>query len=286
MNITQIKDSYTCLDYLGKPLKKTANGWLYRAPWRTDVRPSLSVSADGKGWHDFSSGEHGNLIDLVMRCLNTRDLRRVCAEFPKEWAPLSSFSPPENLLGEQKEEEASAFRSFEVVPLRSKALFAYLYKRKVNLTIAKQFLHEAHYSFRHRDDGRYLYALAYANDQGGYELRSARYKGSTTPKGITTHYYSETAAVVVFEGFMDMLSFATLCGGQRHNYIVLNSVVNAKAAVDVLRDWGAKIYLALDNDDAGTSATMQLLDALPSAIDIRARFLPWKDINEYLKNTH
>ena len=37
MNIQQIKEKYTCLDYLGKPLKKTAHGFLYSAPWRKDT---------------------------------------------------------------------------------------------------------------------------------------------------------------------------------------------------------------------------------------------------------
>lgn len=52
MTIKDIKDKYTCLDYLGKPVKKTKNGFLYRAPWREDTHPSLSVTANGKGWHD------------------------------------------------------------------------------------------------------------------------------------------------------------------------------------------------------------------------------------------
>ena len=45
-----------------------------------------------------------------------------------------------------------------------------------------------------------------------------------------------------------------------------------------------QIYLALDNDEGGESATRWLMERLPSAIDIREKFSPSKDINEYLMN--
>lgn len=278
MNIKQIKEQYTCLDYLGKPAKKVVNGYLYHAPWRPDIHPSLSVTPDGKGWHDLATGAHGNLIELVMTDLNTRDLKRVCEHFDS-----FSFSSPRVFDSEkEKVTDEGGFASFEVVPLRSRGLYAYLAKRRINITIAKQFLQEAHYSFGQRTDGRYLYALAYGNDKGGYELRSDRFKGGTSPKGISTHLGLENAPVVVFEGFFDMLSFATLCGGVRHNYIVMNSIVNKEAALEVLKSFRNQVYLALDNDDGGECATRWLMEYLPSANDIRHKFAPAKDVNEFL----
>lgn len=285
MMLKEIKEKYTCLNYLGKPVKKTRNGYLYRAPWREDTHPSLSVTDNGRGWHDLATGEHGSVIDLVMRCLNTNDVRLACEEIERQDPASFSFSQPVKSDGEKKEKK---FTKFEVVKLQSPGLFSYLYSRKIDIQIAKQFLKEAHYSFRD-DDNSYLYALAYANDLGGYELRGAPYKGNpkgykggTSPKGITTHLQAEGASVVVFEGFMDMLSFATLCGGVKHNYVVLNSTVNASEAIPVLQEYTGKIFLALDNDDSGEGATQMLTAAVPAAIDIRSRFAPSKDINEYL----
>ena len=282
MNIQQIKERYTIMDYLGDPVKKVANSYLYHVPWREDNDPSLSVTLNGKGWHDLAKGDHGNLINMVMRCLNTNSLSRVCAAFsgvvPR---PLSSFSPSKT-LNEEKNENISSFAYFDVMPLRSQGLFAYLHNRKVDIEIAKKFLQEAHYSFEQRTDGKYLYALAYKNDKGGYELRSRFYKGGSSPKAITTHLHIDGAPIVVFEGFFDMLSFATLSKGIKHNYLVLNSTVNAPAAIEQLKEYKGKIYLCLDNDEAGNSATHQILEQLPDAIDIRGKFAPYKDVNDYL----
>lgn len=276
MNVSQIKEKFTCLDYLGKPLKVTSSGWhIYRCPWKEDKNPSLNVSPDGKVWHDQSTGAKGGIIQLVEACLNTKDLSRVCAQF-------NSFSfSSSKTLGEPKEKE-SGFAFCDIVPLQNRALYAYLGARRINTTIAKQFLKEAHYSVQQREDGRYLFALAYPNDKGGYELRNKLFKGGTSPKAITTHMSIPGAPVVVFEGFFDMLSFATLSGGVKHNYIVLNSIVNVPAAIEFLSGHGEKIYLCLDNDDAGKIATKAMLDALPTAVDHRAGFAPHEDVNEYL----
>lgn len=277
MNIQQIKEKYSCLDYLGeRVVRKTSYGYLARCPWREDIHPSLTITANGKGWKDHATGEHGGLIELVMRCLNTTDFQRVCAQFEN----LSSFDSSK--VFNCSKEKVNGFASINIVPLASKALFQYLTERCIDLSIARQYLQEAHYSFQQRNDGRFLFALAYRNDKGGVELRSKLFKGCRSPKAITTHWHTENAATVVFEGFFDMLSFATLCGGVRHNYVVLNSIVNVDAAIDILKEREGKIFLCLDYDVGGRSTTKKMLDALPGATDISHRFAPHKDVNEYL----
>ena len=106
MTIKEIKEQYTCLDYLGQPLKKTANGYLYRAPWRTDTHPSLSVTENGRGWKDLATGDSGSVIDLVMQCLNTNDVRRAIEEIERQVPSSFSFSQPILWNGEKKKESA------------------------------------------------------------------------------------------------------------------------------------------------------------------------------------
>lgn len=297
MNAKQIKEKYTCLDYLKslpgeRKIRKMSTGYLTSCPWRDDNNPSLAITQDGKGWKDMATGDRGNVVDLVMKTMNTRDLGVVCRAFGDvtTYTYNSSLATSKD-IDQAKEDRSEAFTFFDVVPLRSRGLYAYLASRCINTAIAKQFLQEAHYSFQQRTDNSYLYALAYKNDKGGYELRGAPYKGnkkgsklSKSPKAITTYFTIQNAPVVVFEGFMDMLSFATMCGGVKHNYLVLNSCALKDAAIEVLKEYKGEISLCLDNDDAGREATQEMLAALPNAKDLSPRYAPCKDINDYLQS--
>lgn len=290
MNIKQIKEQFTCLDYLGEPIKKVSYGYLYRCPWKEDRHPSLSVTLDGGGWHDLSDGTHGNLIDLVARCIGTNDFRQICAQFDGVTKNTSSFHQSNTL--DQRKEEGNSFARFSTVPLQAHRLKNYLLRERgirPETAIALGVV-EAHYSIR-ADIPRDLFALAYPNDKGGFELRGAPYegnprgfKGSKAPKGITTHLLDDNRPYVVFEGFVDMLSFDTMMKeqgkSQTYNYVTLNSTVNAGAAIEVLKGVKSQIFLCLDNDQAGDEATAEMQKVLVGAQDIRKGLLPFNDVNE------
>ena len=288
MNVKQIKEQFTCLDYLGEPLKKMSNGYLYRCPWKDDKHPSLSVTLDGGGWHDLSDGTHGNLIDLVARGIGTNDFRQICAQFDSVTKNTSSFRQSRTL--DARKEESNNFARFSTIPLQAYRLKDYLLKERgirPETAIALGVV-EAHYSIR-ADIPRDLYALAYPNDKGGYELRGAPYegnprgfKGSKAPKGITTHLIEANLPYVVFEGFADMLSFATMNNGQKHNYVTLNSTDNSETAIVALKGVKSQTFLCLDNDHSGDEATEKMLVALPGSQDIRKGLMPHKDVNELL----
>lgn len=288
MSTAEIKERYTCFDLLGEAVKKVAGGYLYRCPWREDAHPSLSVSNDGRGWHDFATGEHGSVIDLALKVWNTSSVSEVCSRFGEKTLSFPQPFIPIKNRAKEKVSLQSAFAQFNIVPLQSDKLLAYLGSRNVNIEIAKLLCSEAHYSFR-QEGSALLSAIAFPNDVGGYELRGAPYpgnekgfKGTKAPKGISTISNVNNAPVVVFEGFTDMLSFATLCGGIIHNYIVLNSVALVDRAIENLHSYDGKIFLSLDNDTAGDEASRKIQEAFPQATDLRSRFAPCKDVNEYL----
>jgi len=60
-------------------------------------------------------------------------------------------------------------------------------------------------------NGKSYFALAFANESGGYELRNRYYKGCYGHKDISLIPGRNTASksVAVFEGFMDFLSALT-----------------------------------------------------------------------------
>lgn len=274
MNIKQIKEQLTCFDVLGQPVKQSGSSWLYHAPWRPDKHPSLAVSENGKGWKDWATGEHGNVVDLIGKLIGSTDLSAVCRA-------ASSFSFPSSKTlvdwGKEKEE----LTAYTLHPLKSYPLQQYVESRGIPIGIAREYLSELHWMH----NGQTLYTLAYHTDQGGWITRNLRFKRVFGCGGITTHKTRENASWVIFEGFFDLISWVVLCGGiSKHNFISLNSVANTDVAIRQLAEVSTRVYLALDNDSAGDQATAKMLAALPNATDIRIKFKPHNDINDYLIN--
>ena len=274
MNIKQIKEQLTCFDVLGQPVKRSGKSWMYHAPWRPDKHPSLAISENGQGWKDWATGEHGNVVDLLGKLIGSSDLSAICR------AASSFFFPQSNYyLDGGKEKERTV--AYTIHPLRSHPLQQYVEARGIPTAIAEEYLSELHWMH----NGQILYTLAYHTDQGGWVTRNLRFKRVFGRGGITTHKTKENASWVIFEGFFDLLSWVVLCGGiAKHNFISLNSVANVDAAIRQLAGVSSRIYLALDNDQAGDQTTAHMVAALPNAIDIRTKFKPHNDINDYLCN--
>ena len=63
---------------------------------------------------------------------------------------------------------------------------------------------------------KYTMAIGFKNDSGGYELRNPYFKGSSSPKDITT-FNNGAKEATVFEGFIDFLSFMAIHKNQSQN---------------------------------------------------------------------
>lgn len=242
MNIKQIKEQLTCFDVLGQPVKRSGKSWMYHAPWRPDKHPSLAISENGQGWKDWATGEHGNVVDLIGKLIGSSDFSAICR------AASSFFFPQPKIFDEGKEKEGPTETAYTLHPLQSYSLQQYVEARGIPTGIAREYLSELHWMH----NGQTLYTLAYHTDQGGWITRNLRFKRVFGRGGITTHKTQENASWVIFEGFFDLLSWVVLCGGvAKHNFISLNSVANVDAAIRQLAGVSSKIYLALDNDQAG-----------------------------------
>ena len=57
---------YPCTSLLGEPAKKMGKEWLYHAPNREDKKPSFSVNIQKNIWHDWGTGQGGNVFDLYI----------------------------------------------------------------------------------------------------------------------------------------------------------------------------------------------------------------------------
>lgn len=135
--------------------------------------------------------------------------------------------------------------------------------------------------------GKWYFGIGFRNRKGGMEIRNPYFKGSTSPKDISHVRHStdknERTAVLVFEGFMDYLSYLALKQGQPvPDCVVLNSVGNLPGALDVLKGYG-HVCCFLDNDDAGRRTTEEIRRRCGSVTDKAVHYLPHKDLNEFLQ---
>ena len=283
-NNISIKDYLNSLGI--QPVTEKGSYGMYRSPLREDNTPSFKVDYNANLWCDYGTGEGGTLIDLVMKQNGCNAYGAICR---LEQDDTTSFSFHGKDLPERdtKRQAASPIEIRRIQPLQNPALMRYLQERGISPGTAAPYVQEMYY----RIGGKPYFALAFRNDSGGYELRNPRFKGSTS-KDIT-HIRQQgepREKCLVFEGFMDYLSFLTLrmrnCPTipdlDRQDYAILNSTANVSKAIDVLYPY-ERIHCMLDNDKAGYEATRAIELEYPYRVrDFSHNYRGYSDLNDYL----
>lgn len=267
-------------DYLAgmgiRPAKDRGYYGLYHSPFREDSNPSMKVDYEKNLWIDYGAGNGGTLIDLVMR-LERCDAGQAMRLLEQKIPDAPSFSFQGNNIAPQEREPAITIERVQAI--ENPALVAYLKERGINIDIAREHCRELHYSVA----GKPYFAIGFRNDAGGYELRSKYFKGCTS-KAPTTKDGGHPDCLV-FEGFMNYLSFMTLKGNPHpeQNTVVLNSVTNLAKAKPFIASH-EQVYAYLDNDDTGRKATAELKAACKNLSDQSVHYRPHNDLNAYLKS--
>ncbi len=167
-----------------------------------------------------------------------------------------------------------------VGPVQAKSLQTYLRSRGIDPKAVGAYVQQAHY---HRGGDKY-FALAFANDKGGYELRNPNFKGTLGNKDITV-LQGDPNWVLVFEGFFDFLSLVMLEGRKPDaTVIVLNSVSKRESALETIRKLNPKIVeLYPDHDVAGKPLVEYFKTGLTNSevMDKSAFYQGYDDLNEW-----
>ena len=269
------------LSQLGhEPTARKGTRLWYKSPLRQEQTPSFKVETTLNCWYDFGLGRGGNIIDLAAELYQSTDLRHILRciadSYPVPSVPTvsSSFAPRHS---------APSMVRFEVVPLKHRALVAYLQERGITAHIAKANCKEAHYSVNYKS----YFAVAFENVSGGWELRNRYFKGCRGRKDISYLPWARdgpSAECAVFEGFIDYLSALTLSIISGADAIILNSVVNVNKAVPYLKGY-TSINCYLDNDTAGQNALSELTAIYGSiVIDRSTLYSEFNDLNDFLVN--
>lgn len=270
--------------------KYERNGYgMYLSPVRDERTPSFKVDYVRNLWYDFGLGEGGTLLALVMRLercdryaairiLSNGEIRQAgSTSLSSGIYECPAVGRPSPVV---RSAAVPALRILSNAPLRHPALVGYLALRGIVPTVAAAFCREVRYEV----NSRAFFAVGFRNDAGGWELRSARFKGGSSPKHITT-FDNRSDTVIAFEGFMDFLAYLSLKHPKRLRIdaAVLNSVVNLPKAVPFL-GCHRVIHAFFDNDEAGRKATADLIRLCPHSevIDQRHFYRGYKDVNDYL----
>ena len=274
MEIQRIKQ-IAITDYLQQqgyaPARVQGIHYWYYSPLRNESTPSFKVNTERNQWYDFGSGEHGDIIDLVCalhRCTISEAIRLLSGA--KQVAHQEFSFGGERKISERKLEILSA------QPLTNPYLLRYFAERGISLSIANRYCSE----IRYNNTKRTYYAIGFANDAGGWEIRSPYFKGCIAPKAITT-IIKATDVLQIFEGFMDFLSWQTLNPSSTCDTIVLNSLALLPRIQEKIKGY-KQVESFLDNDDAGRKSFEVLKQFYPHVIDGSVRYGAHKDLNEWL----
>ena len=274
MEIHHIKQ-IAITDYLQQqgyaPARVQGIHYWYYSPLRNERTPSFKVNTERNQWYDFGSGEHGDIIDLVCalhRCTISEAIRLLSGA--KQVAHQEFSFGGERKISERKLEILSA------QPLSNPYLLRYLAARAIPLPVANSYCSEVLF----QNMNRTYYAIGFANDALGWEIRNMYFKGCIAPKAITT-ISKATDVLQIFEGFMDFLSWQTLNPSSTCDTIVLNSLALLPRIKEQIAGY-REVESFLDNDDAGRKSFAVLKQMLPQIVDGAVRYREHKDLNEWL----
>ncbi len=202
------------------PARQIGAQLVYHSPFTRERTPSFFVHPGKNVFNCFSSGEKGDVIRLV-QLLSGCDFGEAINRLLSTAPGAATYTVPLYLPVCPDE---TGVQVLKVRSLENRALMEYVLSRGIGTQLASKYVKEMYF----RVGGRNLFALAFANDNGGYELRNPFYKGCAITKAVTTiPGRNSQGAVNLFEGFFSYLSALQYHGLEqfRNDTVVLNSLL-------------------------------------------------------------
>lgn len=274
-------------EFLGRlghvPINIRGHDVWYRSPFRPDERtPSFKVDRQKNVWFDHGMGVGGTIIDLMVHLEGESDIGRVLERI----AGVLGSPPKERVVMPViRASERSAEKPQPVIErvqaIEDQMLEAYVRERGIPLDLARLYLQEVSYRVgEHR-----FRALGFANDAGGFEVRSPTFKGALGTKDIRFLPLQGSPRAAVFEGCFDFLSVLAHYRKDRAeaNVLVLNSMAMLPCGMGRLQAAQVnKLYAYLDHDSAGEKG-LATLQAAPGwqVLDASGLYARFKDANAF-----
>ena len=282
--------------HYGKRLDHTRSG-LYFSPFRDERTPSFHIDEAKNRWYDYGTSEGGNLFDFVCKFVNiTRgEVYDWLASF-RHMVPESEYKALIAPMLERKPHSSRIVIDSASHHFTRRKLVEYAADRAVSKEVLEKYCEEIVYHVDSAPD-RKFYAIGFMNNSGGYVLRSSISKRCSSSDITTLGSDGEMTQdatcdkVLVFEGFMDFLSWITDVKQQTPQYdcCILNSVSNIARALPWIMEH-RNIAAFLDNDDAGRETLQKIMDSASEGAhdvcvyDMSRLYEGYNDLNEKLSD--
>ena len=259
------------------PTKQNEKEAWFLNPFATENHASFKLDKRNNIWYLHSEGIGGNNIDFMKKYLNS-SVKEVLG-----WAEKQNFSSFQQQNVIHSINSKPNYQITEIKELKNENLKDYLHQRGLS-TKVYPLVKEIHFRIGEKN----LYAIGFENFSGGWELRNSFYKGSLLKKDISILNFNnenqnETGKrIVVFEGFMDALSFVEMKPFFIGDLLVMNSISLLNRTKEHLKIY-SEIHLFLDNDKAGETCKNEILKSFPEAKNHSEIYALHKDLNDYLQ---
>ena len=258
------------------PTKQSEKEAWFLNPFANENHASFKLDKRNNIWFLHSEGIGGNNTDFMKKYLNA-SVKEVL-----EWAEKQIFSSFQPQKDYHSKSSSLNYHITEIKELQNENLKIYLQQRGLSPTVYS-LLKEVHFAIGEKK----LYAIGFENLSGGWELRNQFYKGSLLKKDISVvnlnNNLEKNKNVVVFEGFIDALSFVEMKPFYKGDLLVMNSVSLLNKTKEYLKNY-SEFHLFLDNDKAGEHCKNSILESFPEAKDHTEIYALHKDLNDYLKS--
>lgn len=283
--------------HYGKRLDHTRSG-LYFSPFREESNPSFHVDEKKNTWYDYGTGEGGSLFDFVCKFANCSkgEVYDWLASF-RNMVPESEYKDILAPILQREHHSSKIVIDSTSHKFTRYKLIEYAKSRAVSKEVLEKYCEEILY---HVDSApqRRFYAIGFKNNSGGYVLRSSVSKRCSSsdittlaPDGQMTDKINGDK-VLVFEGFMDFLSWITDVKQETPQYdcCILNSVTNLSRALPWIISH-KNIAAFMDNDQAGKDTLQKIIDGVQDAVnqdisvyDMSKLYEGYNDLNEMLSD--
>ncbi|HTE11594.1 MAG TPA: CHC2 zinc finger domain-containing protein [Chitinophagaceae bacterium] len=282
------KKSFTCaqvnqmdiVDYLSSlgyhPARiKNADYW-YLSPLRDEKTASFKVNRTKNAWYDHGIGKGGNMVDFGLEFHHCT----VSALLEKFNGDFSFHQQPVKMIAAQKELSEQQINILSEQELCSLPLLRYIKQRRIAENIARKYCREVLFEM----NAKKYSAIGFKNNEGGFELRNQWFKGSCSPKAVTT-FTNDANNVSVFEGFFNFLSHQTIYQNQppaSSDFLILNSAAFFEKSKPFMEQYHT-IRLYMDRDKTGQNCSQHAMASSKKYSDESILYDGYNDLNQWMQ---